>query len=1125
MSAVQFQSQQSTSMITDEEPLVFSSDVGAALQQDSAEVSDIEKLRRLKETILAGQHPYFRAIPQPDALASLYLGPHPASLPPKDYGESHFNGPNIDETTVSPVQSHTRSVRAPPVYAPEDPTALVGNSRVASAAIRSQTPNLAPSPNLSRAPRPHTPQSMPTNAFNTSGLQHHTAPNGSVSDSRTDTQSGRPNVSIPPKARDFGTTPSPLASGGPKSNTTLPPQLQRPGSVQMRPTSATGTGPNAEQNRVPQSRTVTSQDDSASANKIQPIINDGKDSASFREGHTRSPAHDRERERPTYPAHDSSPRFESSRHPPPDRRDLWRYGPRNSDTRYDRDRDWSRGRDGDGDRERERERDRDRERERLRDRLEYDRSGRPPTLGDRRPPLPPSGDVNAETKSVVSPEPRLGFGTRPPPSEQRRPDISPSMEHRRTDVSLYPDQRRPEVHHAEQRPPEMSPRVEIERRRPEGPPHPELRRSEVLPHPDQRPLDVPYNENRSDMPSSHPDQQRTEPTQHSEQKRRSDVSSHREQVRPDIPQHEQRRPGIPPQHDQRRPEIASYTDSRRMDTDVHDSEPPASQSETQHGEITPQLEPGLHDVSHPRRHPEPSASRPPPSAEQRRPEPGSTSLYPQQSPHDRDRFRVPQGASSFRSGPVPNATVPESPHRENHSVSTSSAAAAEERSTTDRPSQPDQHQRPSSVTPALRSGLSTSEDHPNSAVKLADRGSVRPLPGDNNAPRSGPPDRRGPPPPLGRTPLSAHNRPGAGPGGHDEREAPRPYYPGSAPPPPSRSVAGAPRPPVSPRRPIDHPFEGPRDRRASSTATPYRDGPPRSHPEDSRRQSLDNNHPRRTDEAFYPPHPPPAPGSNNADRRDEVRQWRERYPPSYSGPEANRGRDRSNDRPRGRFPDNPTHIHPPRGRPPQPPAGHNHASWGARPVEIAEKDKDREGYEPWNDRKFPPRGSPPPPPPPRWEEQSHAHKGRPTDTYDDRFVPRDIAERGRYPPAPSPDVPMRDTYRDNPRVRPRSPSPTGRPAGVYDDAHRAPKRARDEYDAPPPPPGRPPYYDEARREPPTEFGAGPRVSSPTYFTPAASGPRDSSLYGRDRAPEPYVRRDMPPPRSPPFYPRERYPPR
>jgi len=290
---------------------------------------------------------------------------------------------------------------------------------------------------------------------------------------------------------------------------------------------------------------------------------------------------------------------------------------------------------------------------------------------------------------------------------------------------------------------------------------------------------------------------------------------------------------------------------------------------------------------------------------------------------------------------------------------------------------------------------------------------------------------------------------------------------------------------------------------------------------------LDNNPPRRTGEGFYQAHPPPPSGPNTVERRDEIRQWRERdgYPP---GPEVNRFRDRSNDRPRGRFHDNATHIHPSRGRPPLPPGVHNHASWGPRPVEIVEKDKDREPYEPWNDRKFPPRGSPPPPPPPaRWEEPPHAHRTRATDTFDDRFIPRDVAERGRYPPpVPSPDVPMRDNFRDNPRVRPRSPSPAGRPAGAYDDAHRASKRARDEYDAPPPPPppGRPPYYDEPRREPPAVFGGGGRVASPGYYdprTPGVSGPRDPSLYGRDRAPDPYVRRDMPPP----FYPRERYPPR
>jgi len=201
-------------------------------------------------------------------------------------------------------------------------------------------------------------------------------------------------------------------------------------------------------------------------------------------------------------------------------------------------------------------------------------------------------------------------------------------------------------------------------------------------------------------------------------------------------------------------------------------------------------------------------------------------------------------------------------------------------------------------------------------------------------------------------------------------------------------------------------------------------------------------------------------------------------------------------------------------------------------VDARDKDKERDRYDGWSgvDRKYPPPDvstTSPPPPPSRWEEPTvHGHRplhARLTDTYDDRFISRDAAERARYPPpSPSEDVPMRDGFRENPRVRPRSPSPTGRPPGGFDDAHRA-KRAREEYETSP----RPPYYDDARRPgPAAEYPA--RAASPPYYdprAPAMPSHRDPSPYARDRALDPYPRRDMPPPRSPPYYGRERYPPR
>lgn len=45
--------------------------------------NDLEILERLKETIKAGQHEFFRPVPRPEFLASVYLGPHPVpQVPP-----------------------------------------------------------------------------------------------------------------------------------------------------------------------------------------------------------------------------------------------------------------------------------------------------------------------------------------------------------------------------------------------------------------------------------------------------------------------------------------------------------------------------------------------------------------------------------------------------------------------------------------------------------------------------------------------------------------------------------------------------------------------------------------------------------------------------------------------------------------------------------------------------------------------------------------------------------------------------------------------------------------------------------------------------------------------------------
>ena len=70
--------------------------------------SDLDILENLKTIIKEGQHEFYRAVPQPAALASLYMGhipqgvPHPDQLP-QDYPSPHDNA----DTTTNNVPSRS----------------------------------------------------------------------------------------------------------------------------------------------------------------------------------------------------------------------------------------------------------------------------------------------------------------------------------------------------------------------------------------------------------------------------------------------------------------------------------------------------------------------------------------------------------------------------------------------------------------------------------------------------------------------------------------------------------------------------------------------------------------------------------------------------------------------------------------------------------------------------------------------------------------------------------------------------------------------------------------------------------------------------------------------------------
>lgn len=77
--------------------------------------NDLEILENLKQIIKNGQHEFYRAIPQPAALASLYLGTiptgEPASNTMEDTRSTSVAQDDISKENISPVESTTRPPR------------------------------------------------------------------------------------------------------------------------------------------------------------------------------------------------------------------------------------------------------------------------------------------------------------------------------------------------------------------------------------------------------------------------------------------------------------------------------------------------------------------------------------------------------------------------------------------------------------------------------------------------------------------------------------------------------------------------------------------------------------------------------------------------------------------------------------------------------------------------------------------------------------------------------------------------------------------------------------------------------------------------------------------------------
>lgn len=76
---------------------------------------DLEKLENLKRIIKSGQHEFYRAIPQPDALAKLYMGVIPSSLPQDgEQGQATFAAnPDQNPVTSQPGGASNSSPTSP----------------------------------------------------------------------------------------------------------------------------------------------------------------------------------------------------------------------------------------------------------------------------------------------------------------------------------------------------------------------------------------------------------------------------------------------------------------------------------------------------------------------------------------------------------------------------------------------------------------------------------------------------------------------------------------------------------------------------------------------------------------------------------------------------------------------------------------------------------------------------------------------------------------------------------------------------------------------------------------------------------------------------------------------------
>ncbi|OBZ70819.1 hypothetical protein A0H81_09475 [Grifola frondosa] len=1080
--------------------------------------NDLEILENLKQAIKNGQHEFFRPVPQPAALASVYLGPKSASsqVPnpeqtPKDHPLSNLSqlslqSPDLSLGAKDALPGRTNEFTSRFSTQPSDLRDATRKSVVWSSASETHATNNV-------LPASH-PDSVSLTANHSSVVSQNTSsPFASAPASRSDASQRYESSSIPASASQPSKESKPSGLGtlsegvdnaqrtsnNAATSSSTPTSRQGPPGFQKYDQQNNGRAL-AEKPVTGEGAQGSAPSDDASS--VKPSAFEGKDEPRMRESGW------------SYRngADDKLPRHEPERPGPPNGRpgdsrvgngtgngnDGNNRGPGLRDQRF-----YDREKDRDRDREREREKDRDWERERERDRrTDYMRfrddrrnDDRPRPLDNRRPLEQRHYEPRYVRRYDSKPSnDSFNGASRPgPPDDRNPPDVRPtrSLGEERSITRIPADAN------------------------PSRPPLPDDRR----PLADDRQLRPPADDRRAPIPPSPSDRQtrlgddRRPPPPSAVGDREVRVPEDR---RPPIPPVAGDRPGVAPS-DEHRP---SPPTGERQVRPGDDRRPPASAIPAGERQVRPADDrrppvPPPSSVERQGRPPNEERRPPPPPANTDRKPPGDDRRPPVPQISDGRAPRPAEASAPDTSAPRTSIddriNVRSQPHAEDRNVrpplpledrlSRPPPTLQERLGHTNSPGRPDDRLAPR-LEDRLGRPAASLEERLSQAPAVDTRPPRPPPQSDDRLSRLPPPSAAAPPPSVSDRPVR--------PPGSDDRNI---------------LLAEPARPPPAHADRLGRPDDRGRPAvpdRFTRPATPADRGPaPRSYVPPPRAASV-----AREDARVFRP-------SSRSPTRSDVREFR----PAGEPPRAAEISDMMDVDPSARFaegrasyhrsPPPVTDAYPPRSERAWMPPGEAYPEDGSRRMQVDSqaytrewRDDERGGYvDEWGTRqswerpgtreydrdgRFVERDAVPsngwetreererrvsfplsdaPPPASRSFEQRPL-SSRLTDGYpaDDRGYVRDL-DRGRYPPDTSPS--------SFSRVRPRSPSPLRRGA----DEMRPPlKRAREDtyapgYYSPCPAVGEPPRAPPPSGDYPPRMRTPPPSRAPYYDDPRyAEGP-------------------------------------